>query len=222
MSRLIGLYSSRAQSGKSEVSKTLADLGWWNVKFAAPLKDMVRGLLDSMGFDDETCERMVEGDLKEQVVPGFKTVTPRHLMQTLGTDWGREAVDAGLWTKVAMMKTSRLKSLACNVVIDDLRYPNEYDAIKKAGGLLVRINRPDAPIPINASPRYEGLLDNHDFDVVIENTGTLEQLRERARQLAPHSLNDMDVPDPHCCNGYSPRQCAEVPGRHCTGWLENG
>lgn len=175
--RLVALYSSVAQSGKSTVASILNEAGWWSVKFAGPLKDMVRGLLGSMGIDKNTVERMVEGDLKEEVVPGFATVTTRRLMQTLGTDWGREAVEANLWARVGLEKAKRLQGLDGNVVIDDLRFPNEYTLLKEAGATTVRIIRPDAPTPPSGSSRYEGLLDTHEFDVVIDNNGTLDDLR---------------------------------------------
>lgn len=177
---LVGLYSSRAQSGKSIVAGALAERGYQTVKFAAPLKDMARGLLNSMCFDTDMVERMVEGDLKDEVIPGFETVTARHILQTLGTDWGREAVDKDMWTKVAATKIDRLRKLEFRVVVDDLRFPNEYAALKKRGALMVRVLRPDAPEV--GSSRYEGLLDDHDFDVVIHNTSTVEDLRQMALQ----------------------------------------
>lgn len=142
---------------------------------------MVRGLLSSMGLTPSLIERMVEGDLKEAVVPGFKTVTTRRLMQTLGTDWGREAVHQDLWAKVAITKAKAALDEGKSVVIDDLRFPNEYALLRRAGGHPVRIKR--AGTALVGSSRYEGLLDNMHFDAIIENDGTLEDLRDLARAL---------------------------------------
>jgi hypothetical protein len=181
--RLIALYSPAAGSGKSVVAGVLESrFGYSTVKFAGPLKDMVRGLLRGMGITHATIERMVEGDLKETVVPGFETVTPRHLMQTLGTDWGREAVDKDLWLKVACAKIEKLLEGGIDVVVDDLRFPNEMKALWVLGGTLVKIVRPDAPKV--GSTRYEALLDDAAFDLTIENTGTLRELELRAANLA--------------------------------------
>lgn len=176
--RLVGIYSSHAQSGKSEVSKTLAQVGYWSVKFADPIKDMLRGLLASMGFRKELIERMIEGDLKEEVIPGFTTVTPRHMMQTMGTDWGREAIDQDLWVKVAEAKIDRLLSLEGRIVVDDVRRPNEFEALKRRGALMIHVVRPDAPAV--GSTRYEGLLDGFEFDAVIHNVGSLPELHGMA------------------------------------------
>ncbi len=180
--RLIALYSDAAGSGKSEVALALRQHGWANEKFAGPLKNMARGLLSSMGFNFETVERMIEGDLKETVIPGFKTVTPRQIMQTLGTDWGREAIDQDLWTKVAAAKIEGLRDKGIDVVIDDLRFPNEYDLIASLGGTLVRVVRPDPSR--EAGGAYEGKLNGHLFHHIIHNTGTLRELYSKTLVVA--------------------------------------
>ena len=182
MPPLIAIYSPCAGSGKSVVATTLmAEFSYEVVKFAGPLKDMARGLLRSMGIKPALVERMVEGDLKEQVIPGFETVTTRKIMQTLGTDWGREAVDSDLWVKVAAGKIKSLRLRGVPVVVDDLRFPNELTTIRELGGMTVRLDRPD-PTGDGLS-RYEGLLNNELFDRHLMNDGTIEQLRERTRRL---------------------------------------
>jgi hypothetical protein len=177
---LIGLYSPHAQSGKSTAAGILQDHGYQTIKFAGPLKAMALTLLHTIGIDTDEALRRIEGDLKELPVPGLD-VTARKLMQTLGTEWGRNAVDNDLWVKVAMEKFDRLHAQGWHVVIDDLRFLNEYQKIRSAGGLLVRINRPSSE-PASASP-YEGLLSDCEFDIVIENTGSLEDFRAQIEAL---------------------------------------
>nr|WP_250808757.1 hypothetical protein [Neorhizobium tomejilense] len=179
--KLIALYSDAAGSGKSEVAKVLMAEGYQSVKFAGPLKDMARGLLRSMGFDDGVVERMIEGDLKEAVIPGFRTVTPRQIMQTLGTDWGREAIDQDLWTKVAASKIEKLRGQGVNVVVDDLRFPNEFDLVEELGGFTVKIVRPNPSRETGGA--YEGKLKNHQFDATVHNDTTLQALRDCALVL---------------------------------------
>jgi hypothetical protein len=179
---IIGLYSSAAQSGKSTVANVLVQEGGYEVvKFAGPLKDMARGLLRSMGMAPATVERMVEGDLKEAVIPGFETVTPRKIMQTLGTDWGREAMDRDLWLKVAASNIERLRAEGHPVVVDDVRFPNEMAMIRHLGGIVVKVFRPG--VKLVGESRYEGLLESSTFDVIVVNVGTLEQLRNLAISL---------------------------------------
>lgn len=173
---IIGLYSASAGSGKSEVARILAyNWDYELVKFAAPLKGMARGLLASMGFDVNEVEEMVEGDLKETVIPGFETVTPRRIMQTLGTDWGREAIDNDLWVTVAISKARKIIEQGGRVVIDDCRFANEFDAIRAAGGSIYEVSRPNPSREMIS--RYEGNLTGFRFDGYIPNNGTLMDLR---------------------------------------------
>jgi hypothetical protein len=178
MPHVIGLYSPAAQSGKSTISDHLVrEHGYEIVKFAGPLKDMARGLLHGMGLQGEMVERMVEGDLKEAPIPGFELVTPRRIMQTLGTDWGREAIDLDLWTKTAVSRIEALVSAGRNVVVDDLRFPNEFAALRRlVGSHMVRVVRPGVKIVGGA---YEALLEDQFFDRQITNGGTILTLQGR-------------------------------------------
>jgi hypothetical protein len=175
MPRLIGLYSSVAQSGKSQVANILAGYdGVSNLKFAAPLKRMARVLFASHGIDLLEIEEMVEGKLKEVHHPKLGC-TPRHIMQTLGTEWGRDCIDKDFWVNAALSHARVMREKGFHVVIDDMRFSNEYVAILKNGGHVWKIERPGAPKPATGHPS-EGLLDDFPFDRVIVNNGSLDDL----------------------------------------------
>ena len=81
-----------------------------------------------------------------------------------------------------------------NWIITDLRFPNELQAVKKKGGIIIRVNRTYSKIPINipgeecngasrqdfenARPLHpsETALDNAEFDYTIENDSSIEDL----------------------------------------------
>jgi hypothetical protein len=151
------------------------------VKFADPIKSMVRGLLTAMSFGAPTVQRMLEGDLKEEVIPGFATVTPRKLFQTLGTEWGREAIEENLWVKLAVNRIQNLRAMGYNVVVDDMRFPNEYAAMVDIGAKTLLVTRPGV---VRTDDKYEGLLDGCMFDIEVDNTGTRSELRDWAVNLA--------------------------------------
>lgn len=172
---LIGLYSSRPQSGKSTVANFLREwMDYRIVKFAGPLKAMTRGLLDALGYDPKTVERMIEGDLKEDRIFGLPGVTPRKIMQTLGTEWGRAAVAANLWVDMAMDAYRYNAARGNRTVIDDLRFPNEAEAILNAGGTLIKIVRPQAAE--GTQHVSEGALEEFNFHRVIVNDGDVGHL----------------------------------------------
>lgn len=131
--KLVGL-TGRKGSGKDTAAKALLEQGYQNVKFAGALKDMLRCLLGYQGVDAELIERMVEGDLKEEPTAYLQGKSPRHAMQTLGTEWGRDLIGEDLWVHAAMNRAS-----LANTVITDVRFPNECEAVKNNGGIVVRV-----------------------------------------------------------------------------------
>lgn len=183
--RLVALYSPTMRSGKGVIASYLQERhGFRVVKFAAALKDMIRLFLARSGYDADTIERMIEGDLKEQPIPlfGFSGgVSPRTLMQTLGTEWGRHYVDPQVWIKVAMAETAQLLRRGHSVVIDDMRFPNEFQAVQMAGGLTVKVYRPG--VEVTHQHASEGGLEGVAFDRVIVNDGTIEDLHKKTEEI---------------------------------------
>lgn len=184
---LIGI-TGLAGSGKSEVFRILeAEFGFTRVKFAGPLKNMLRTMLEGAGFCEDDRERMIEGDLKEVVIPELG-VTPRHLMVTLGTEWGRDLVHPEIWTRLWAMEADR----HVRVAADDTRFPNEVDLIRARGGQIWRIERPGL---VAGTHRSETFVPK--ADVTIYNTGSLADLRNNVK-LALH-----DATEPaRCWCGY--------------------
>lgn len=171
---LIALYSPAPQSGKSTSAGYLEGKGYKTYKFAQPLKDMLCMLLMHAGYTIEEARELVEEKKNTPLPYPFGGKTPRDLMKSLGTQWGREMVGEELWTGLMTSKLWRAKD---PVVVDDMRFPDEFDALKGMGAKMVRIDRPGAPKPTDGH-RSEGQLDAKDFDAVVENSGTLSDLRD--------------------------------------------
>jgi len=132
-------------------------------------------------------------------------LTPREALQKLGTEWGRECypdtwVDLCIRTSAhlldniyarydqqrgayqAMVDTqSALNYRIKGVAVPDVRFLNEIRAIKQAGGKVIRISRPGAGLDgagaLHVSETEQAGLPDSMFDAVIQNTGTLEDLR---------------------------------------------
>ncbi len=75
---------------------------------------------------------------KPKNIQGLKLVkmTPRMLMQMIGTEFGRNMVHPNLWVNSLMNEYKRQKWL-----VTDVRFPNEAKAIKDRGGILIRLDR---------------------------------------------------------------------------------
>jgi len=137
-SNLIAVVGKKG-AGKDTLSEVLLARGYANVKFAGGLKAMLATLLAYQGADEATIERMIEGDLKEVPTPLLQGKTPRHAMQTLGNEWGRELIGKDLWVD-AMVK--RLDNCP-KAVVTDCRYPNELELLRQRGASAVRVRASD-------------------------------------------------------------------------------
>jgi dephospho-CoA kinase len=147
-----------AGSGKTLVSKHLVNKHrFTRLRFAGPLKEMLKA---GLGLTDEH----IDGSLKQEPLPELGGVTPRHLMQTLGTEWGRRLVHPELWT-------NRLRSLIEQhddgvFVVDDVRFANEAACIRSVGGSLWRVVRPGLALGSHISERAQTAIEE---DVLINN-----------------------------------------------------
>jgi hypothetical protein len=140
-------------------------------------------------------------DAEEKTRPQF--LNARYALQSIGNEWGREMCYYDTWVLYAMRIArkiedgyyyDRVKGVlqqgqpgcpilvgepAKNIVITDLRYKNEAEVVRAAGGKLVRVKRWVPKITI--SPKHQSekdLLDVHDdaFDWILHNRSTLEDL----------------------------------------------
>ncbi|HWL80096.1 MAG TPA: hypothetical protein VNR89_04025 [Roseomonas sp.] len=164
---LVGLYAPAAQSGKTTLAKALGGFGWQTVKFAAPLKAMIRALLVEVGCPAGDIERYIEGDLKEAPNPYLGGATTRHAMQTLGTEWGRACMGSNFWVEMFRVKANKLRDMGVAVVTDDMRFPNEYDAIAEDDGITVHVSKPG--VERAGGHSSEGALDNEVFSIKVVN-----------------------------------------------------
>jgi hypothetical protein len=191
MKRIISLYSPRPGCGKSSIAKALECKGWIVVSFAEPLRRMVITFLVECGIDPLVAKQLVTDtalkDLPLEKVPG--NPTPRHLMRTLGTEWGRDCVTQKLWTEIARAKARVALSTRpfgnAGVVFDDMRFATEYDMAVEEGALTVYLDRPQAP-PLEGDHRSDGALDDADFvfdETVINDSEDKAQLTVIAHRL---------------------------------------
>jgi hypothetical protein len=169
--RIIGLYSPAPQSGKTAVAGILSERGMASIPFAGTLKDMIVPMLTALGYDYPRAWELVLRD-KGYVLPEIG-VSVRHMLQTLGTEYGRQCLHPDVWLTCWRKKAERFGS----VITDDVRFPNEADLIRKLGGELWLVRR----IGVQRSTGHssEGSLDDYDFDRVIDNDGTLDELRSK-------------------------------------------
>ncbi len=123
-------------------------------------------------------------------------LTPRLLLQLLGTECGRQIIHPNIWinalfadyklsggfgyTNDSYTETSIIKnSKYLKWIITDVRFPNEAKAIKDRGGILIKVVRPETDI-LAGDHESETALDNYkDWDLVLDNSRDINYLTEQ-------------------------------------------
>lgn len=178
--------------------------GYRRDSFANSIKDAVAGVFgwDRIMLEGRTAEARA---WREQVDPWWATrlnishLTPRWILQNWGTEVCREGFHDDIW--IASLE-NRLRSSVDNVVISDVRFPNEIAAIHRAGGQVVRILRGSDPSWYNTATRANSgsaldinamqTLGIHSsewawigggVDIEIDNNGSIDYLFQQLRDL---------------------------------------
>lgn len=175
--KIIGL-TGKKRSGKDAAAQILIATGYTLVKFAEPLKEVIRGLLRYQGYCDDSIEDFVDGHRKEEPVPQLGMRSTRYAMQTLGTEWGRDIMSPTLWTNAFINRAKQFDRVVCT----DVRFPNEAETIKTFGGDVYRIIRPGLESLDGHSS--ETLLDSLPVDTEIVNDSTIDELQRQLINLA--------------------------------------
>jgi hypothetical protein len=176
--KIIGL-AGKARSGKDTVADMLVEAGFVKRAFADPLKAAAREIFS-------LTEAQLYGDQKEQV-DAFWGVTPREIMQKLGTECLRNGYAQDVWVRAMERWLRERRDLPIGVAIGDVRFKNEAEAIVRLGGEVWRIDRAGAGATGGVvGHKSEHDLDGWNFGTVIDNNGTLDDLRAKVvRMVGP-------------------------------------
>src|SRR5438552_1596949 len=158
----------------------------------------------------------IEGHLKEKPSELLCGKTPRWAMQSIGTEWGRNLIGGEIWVN-AWKRAIEGYPL---VVVDDVRFPNEAQAIKDAGGLLLRVIRPDQDNGGNLVHASEV----QDFVVhaTVYNRGSLSDLDKLVDELAQQQLADRRKNfERYRLEGRPLNTTAVMHGEDCIGLLHS-
>lgn len=106
-------------------------------------------------------------------------ISGREVLQFVGTEVFRK-IDTNIW--VNAFKRRAMRSNSGIIIVPDVRFPNEVDAIHELGGKVIRLMR----APIESDHESEVALDppydQSSFDYVIDNNGvTLEDYLSNVR-----------------------------------------
>jgi len=174
---------------------------WQIKKFSGPLKK-IASILTGISidkFEDQEFKNTLLGkewgtvsdNPLNAIIPFrdmefIKLMSVREFLQKLGTDAVRDGLHPNAWVNAVMARYrpevfgydangSPVMSDQ-NWIFTDCRFPNEAQAIKDRGGVIIRIDRPGVK-PVNDHPS-ETALDNWDFDYKIFNASDIVSLNQ--------------------------------------------
>ena len=130
------------------------------------------------------------GTFKTEYVVGYKQMTVRQFLQELGTNACRNVIHSNFWVNSLMseyvithgnrstggQQVNHVSFGYPDWIISDVRFPNEAQAIKDKGGVVIRVERPTDASTQEHRHISETSLDNWDFDYKIIKDGSLEDL----------------------------------------------
>lgn len=152
------------------------------IAFADPIKRMV---LEMFPWADREC-LYGPSKLRNNIIPGTssknkKSLTYRQVLIDLGKQ-GRD-YDEDHWVNIFdyTVKNYTVKPYK-HIICNDVRYRNEFDYLKANNYFLIRVLRNVDRIN-DSSETNQDEINNEEFDAIIDNNGTLQELEERVNQI---------------------------------------
>ena len=172
----------------------------------APDKRYVRELHERHDWQEDAATgefRCTRCELKgDQATPQCVVyLTPRYCLQQLGTEWGRRCypntwVDYAIRTAAEVMRVENGTAFTYKynfgvipiatptpprgVVIPDVRFRNEIDAVHGAGGKVIRVVRESAGLQgaagMHQSEKEQAEIPDSAFDAVVHNNSCIASL----------------------------------------------
>ena len=173
--RIIAIAGKKG-SGKDTVGRIITELypEFKRRAFADGIRNIIVSTFDIAPW------KLEDRTEKEKPIEKLWGKSPRDLMKDVG-DGLRASVHRDIWVDVLFDGIRDLDE----VVITDLRFKNEFKKCREGGVFIIKVVRPE----IDSSDTHISEVDLDDipdseFDAVIVNDGSLEQLKEKVNELS--------------------------------------
>lgn len=182
---VIGL-SGKSGSGKDTITDIIQkltikkDFIVYKNSFAKSIKDI---LVFNLGVFDNYKEIEKNKNSKDYI-PNFtiygEPMTTRQALQNIGEEF-KKIFGKDIWIKSLKNNIGNdYKYNSILIIITDVRFENEFDFVKnELGGKMILVTSPN-------SNNYEHISEkpiNKEYDYIIENSGTLEELENKVKEI---------------------------------------
>lgn len=170
---IIGLAGFQGVGKSTLASYCVSAYGLKELSFADPLKRIVQ---DLYGFTDQQMygpSQYRNAEDWRYPRPDGTHLTPRMALERFGTEAGRYCFRDTWCNKAMELARTAIADPGrhAGAVFSDARFINEFEAIRSAGGYVVRLVHPDIQCGDHESETGQGSLPDSYFDLVIDTSG---------------------------------------------------
>lgn len=181
---LVGL-TGNSRSGKDSVAAILRDdYGFTQKAMAEGIRDILLGLNPILKDNGGVVWELL--DLFDECHGDWDRIKARSsestdLMIRLGQTC-RDVLGETVW----LDRVLPVGNITTKMCLSDCRQPNEYWEIKHRGGQVWKVVRSGS-----SKRGMDGLLEGFDFDAVLHNNGTLEDLRDVVQSVISRGIQNV-------------------------------
>lgn len=184
MTVLIGIYGD-SRAGKDSVASILVEhLGFEQRNMADPIRETLLALELYVSRDGYYLDSLLKDEVNRLGWDGVKRNYPETVDWMINLGQAMRDISPRIWLDACLAKPySRL-------VIPDIRQPNEYDELMRLGGIVWNVRR-DGTVPRG----MDRLLEDRDFDAVIYNNHTIDELKHFVLKYARWAIDVRESPE---------------------------
>lgn len=188
------LLSGKKRSGKDTSCLMIKHiyLGIKQVALATPLKEIMADTFDIPSPELEAWKNDEYGVIhgvprSDQANTRFRMQSYREVLQRFGTNAMKRWFGVDVWSKLATEQVYQYFKITDTVVITDWRFKSEYEYLAsemaKARVKVTTIRVERDGVDLGDGHFSEIDLDDFEFDHIITNNGTLDELKEKLKVI---------------------------------------
>lgn len=185
---LIGIVGYRG-SGKTTVNrKAIFDPEHSPQALQIHLMNFMEPLYNMLGAIGVPYDIVRNKNRWDEPLPMLCGRTMRHAARTLGTEWGRDLIGNDVWINLAITQIHELVSRGISVIVDGVRFPNEFDLLREQGAQMIAWHRPGLGVDLSHETerhiaRLQRQCDERFDNIDGEFKSSVKRWRDQLKQL---------------------------------------
>lgn len=171
----------KANSGKNTVGeciqKTLNNTLFKSMALADPIKEICKTMYPEIPRKFLYGPSKYRSEIIQEMLVDSAPLTVRQLLLDIGAI-GRK-YDINKWLYIAKYRIENLSDKYTGIIITDIRYRNEFNYFKENGFTTIKVYREQSLKLDHTSETSQNEIKDSEFDLLLNNNGTLPELQEK-------------------------------------------